>query len=450
MTTHSKLQDLMRNVFMEPTLEIGPETTALDVAGWDSLSHTLLILEMEAVFGVRIEPEQVAACENIQQLIEYIDSLNSSNGECLARNVLVDFEGRKYEIDLLCSLKFKILIVEITSRCNLRCIFCPKAIKGNESVPGRDIDMNDSILASTLKFARLTSPSTASLVGVGETTFRDDWITVCQQFFNLGMACIINSNFGRLYSVAELDALLRFTNITISIESSDIELQKKLRKAVDLKVILANIIGLRSRARLKGLKPPHLTVNCTVSNQNVFGTKELAAFCAELGINQLNLSSLYEIKELEENQIRSIEHLEDSERNEARSVLAGAQQILQGSGTQLCVQPRLLQLYNGASEEGAGDGLTRICLQPWGTYTVGADGQVFPCCVTAESFANIDEPLDVLLNGDSIRKLRDRLLNGDLPEMCRACSNAPLGKKDDLQRAVVSEALHSGNVKPIS
>jgi acyl carrier protein len=448
MTLYAKLQDVMRNVFMAPTLEIGPETTALDVAGWDSLSHTLLILEMETAFGVHIDPDRVAVCNNIQELVEYIESLRIPKTDDMTRNVLVDSGGRQYRVDLLRSIRFNTLIVEITSRCNLRCIFCPKAIKDNERVPGRDMDMDESTLADTLRFARQAGPAIASLVGVGETTFREDWKTLCQNFFNLGMACIINSNFGRLYTEADLDALLKFANITISIESSDIELQKKLRKAVDLKVILTNIIALRSRARLKGVNPPRLTVNCTVSDLNVLGVKELAAFCAELGIDQLNLSSLYEIDELKDNQIRSIEHLEPAERGEALKVLEEAQQILQGSSTQLCVQPRLLQLYNGASEEGPRDGLTRVCTQPWTTYTVGADGQVFPCCVTAESFARIDEPLETLLNGQAIRKLRGQLLDGDLPTMCQACSNAPLGSRDDLCRAVVSEALRADMLMP--
>jgi len=449
MTLYAKLQDVMRNVFMAPTLEIGPETTALDVPGWDSLSHTLLILEMEAAFGVHIDPDRVALCNNLQELIEYIASLKVPTADDMTRQVMVDSGGRQYRVDLLQSVRFNTLIVEITSRCNLRCIFCPKAIKDNEKVPGRDIDMDDSTLASTLRFARQASPAIASLVGVGETTFREDWKEVCQHFFNLGMACIINSNFGRLYTEADLDALLKFANITISIESADIELQKKLRKAVDLKVILTNIIALRSRARLRGVRLPRLTVNCTVSDRNVLGVKELAAFCAELGINQLNLSSLYEIDELKDNQIRSIEHLEPVERTAAFKLLEEAQQILRGSSTQLCVQPRLLQLYNGASEEGPRDGLTRVCMQPWTAYTVGADGQVFPCCVTAESFASIDEPMETLLNGKAIRKLRAQLLDGDLPAMCQSCSNAPLGSREDLSRAVVAEALNSGKLMPV-
>jgi len=449
MNTLARLQALMRELFMDPALEISPATTPGDVAGWDSVSHTLLLLEIEAAFGVRLASERLAACKTVGQLADYLDSMPRDEERDIDYKVIVDCEERRYVVDLLHTGRFNTLIVEITSRCNLRCIFCPKAVKDNEKVPGRDMDMDAATLASTLRFARQARPDQASLVGVGETTFRDDWRAVCEQFFDLGIPCIINSNFGRLYSDAELDALLKFFNITISIESSDIELQKKLRKAVDLKVIVTNIVALRARARLSGVKMPRLTVNCTVSDRNVMGVKALAALCAELGIDQLNLSSLYEIEALSHHRLRSIEHLAPPDRMESVKVLQAAQQVLQGSRTQLCVQPRLLQLYGGESEEGPRAGLTRVCLQPWTSYTVGADGQVFPCCVTAESFARIDQATDDLLNGEAIRTLRARLLDGDLPEMCQSCSNAPLGTLDDLRRAVVSAALASGRLRPV-
>jgi len=449
MNALSRLQALMRDLFMEPNLEIGPATTSRDVAGWDSVSHTLLLLEIEAAFGVRLAAEQLAGCQTVGQLVDYLESISPDEARDIDHKVIVDCAGEQYLVDLLHTSRFATLIVEITSRCNLRCIFCPKAVKDNEKVPGRDMDMDEATLAATLRFARQARPELASLVGVGETTFREDWRAVCQRFFDLGIPGIINSNFGRLYDEAELDSLLKFFNITISIESSDIELQKKLRKAVDLKVIVTNIVALRARARLTGVKMPRLTVNCTVSDRNVMGVQALAALCAELGIDQFNLSSLYEIEALSHHQLRSIEHLAPAQRIEAVNVLQAAQQMLQGSRTQLCVQPRLLQLYGGQSEEGPRAGLTRVCLQPWTSYTVGADGQVFPCCVTADSFARIEQASDDLLNGEAIRTLRRRLLDGELPEMCQSCSNAPLGTLDDLRRTVVSAALGSGRLRPV-
>jgi acyl carrier protein len=74
-TTLERLQALMRDVFMDASIQIEPQMTAIDVPGWDSLSHTLLMLEIESAFGVQIDLEKVAGCADIGQLVAYVDSL---------------------------------------------------------------------------------------------------------------------------------------------------------------------------------------------------------------------------------------------------------------------------------------------------------------------------------------------------------------------------------------
>lgn len=74
-STLDTLQALMRDVFMDATIHIEPASTALDVPGWDSLSHTLLVLEIESAFGVQLDLEKVAGCANVGELAGYIDAL---------------------------------------------------------------------------------------------------------------------------------------------------------------------------------------------------------------------------------------------------------------------------------------------------------------------------------------------------------------------------------------
>ena len=46
----SKLQEVFRSVFEDTALEINPETSAKDIANWDSMNHILLITEIENQF----------------------------------------------------------------------------------------------------------------------------------------------------------------------------------------------------------------------------------------------------------------------------------------------------------------------------------------------------------------------------------------------------------------
>lgn len=67
-----RLADLIQRTFQDDTVDVSRETTALDVDGWDSLSHTVLILRVETTFGITIPVEQVVSLRNVGDLVEAI------------------------------------------------------------------------------------------------------------------------------------------------------------------------------------------------------------------------------------------------------------------------------------------------------------------------------------------------------------------------------------------
>jgi acyl carrier protein len=48
------VREVLVDTFLDDTLEVDRATTALDVPGWDSLSHTIVMLALEKHFGVAI------------------------------------------------------------------------------------------------------------------------------------------------------------------------------------------------------------------------------------------------------------------------------------------------------------------------------------------------------------------------------------------------------------
>jgi acyl carrier protein len=55
--------------------DITNETVRFDIDGWDSLSHTILMVRLQRCFGINI-PEDVAGnVQNVGELIEAIDRL---------------------------------------------------------------------------------------------------------------------------------------------------------------------------------------------------------------------------------------------------------------------------------------------------------------------------------------------------------------------------------------
>ena len=69
---HQQLTDVFRSVFKSNNITITSETTAADIAEWDSLNHVQLILAVEAAFGIRFRHAEVASFENVGDMIQAI------------------------------------------------------------------------------------------------------------------------------------------------------------------------------------------------------------------------------------------------------------------------------------------------------------------------------------------------------------------------------------------
>jgi len=71
---YTQLADLMSDVFEVDDLQIGPDTTARDIAGWDSQAHIMLIVATEQHFGVRFKTAEFEALRNVGEFVRLIDA----------------------------------------------------------------------------------------------------------------------------------------------------------------------------------------------------------------------------------------------------------------------------------------------------------------------------------------------------------------------------------------
>ncbi len=69
-----KLTTIFRSVFSDKTIFLNNEMTANDVSSWDSLSHMLMITEVENVFSIKFKLREINKLKNVGILIELIES----------------------------------------------------------------------------------------------------------------------------------------------------------------------------------------------------------------------------------------------------------------------------------------------------------------------------------------------------------------------------------------
>jgi len=66
-----KLNEIFSDVFDED-ITVTPETTAADVADWDSLTHITLISEVEDTFDMKFSMKDVLGMRNVGEMADII------------------------------------------------------------------------------------------------------------------------------------------------------------------------------------------------------------------------------------------------------------------------------------------------------------------------------------------------------------------------------------------
>jgi acyl carrier protein len=75
---YARLAEIFDDVFDEDSLEVTPELSAKDVAGWDSLAHIRLMLTIERAFKVRFSTAQIGKLGNVGDLVSLLKAQTSS------------------------------------------------------------------------------------------------------------------------------------------------------------------------------------------------------------------------------------------------------------------------------------------------------------------------------------------------------------------------------------
>jgi MoaA/NifB/PqqE/SkfB family radical SAM enzyme len=185
------------------------------------------------------------------------------------------------------------LVTELTSKCNLRCLYCSKANEAMNAAPGRDQHMDDETLGKYLKLIEAYHFDYISFCGTGEITFHPYWVKTGRSILNhskskLGMV----TNFGRSLSNDELDFLLDMFSITISVDTTDAKLMREVRKAVDFRIITTNLSNLRKRGIMVSRKLPSITINATVYRENLNHIYDTACWAAAIGANCFQMARM--------------------------------------------------------------------------------------------------------------------------------------------------------------
>jgi acyl carrier protein len=64
-----RINSVFVEIFDDPSLRIGPETTASDIQDWDSIAQVKLVLAIEEVFNVQFTTDDVAGFKSVGDVV---------------------------------------------------------------------------------------------------------------------------------------------------------------------------------------------------------------------------------------------------------------------------------------------------------------------------------------------------------------------------------------------
>lgn len=65
----SRVYGIVADVLDIPVNDVGPESSPETIESWDSVNHLNLILALEQVFQVQLEPEEIDQVNSVKQIL---------------------------------------------------------------------------------------------------------------------------------------------------------------------------------------------------------------------------------------------------------------------------------------------------------------------------------------------------------------------------------------------
>lgn len=67
-----RLAKIFGDVFDEEEIEVTPELSAKDIAGWDSLTNIRLMVTVERAFSTKFSAQEIGSLQNVGELVALI------------------------------------------------------------------------------------------------------------------------------------------------------------------------------------------------------------------------------------------------------------------------------------------------------------------------------------------------------------------------------------------
>lgn len=312
-----------------------------------------------------------------------------------------------------------ILTIEVTSRCNLRCVMCPKTAGFVNTPPDRVI--SPAVIDRLEPF--LGAVDGADLSGLwGEAfLFPELYLDILRRLKRRHIGVHTVSN-GTLITDALADGLvsLGLDRLEISVDAARPETYRRVRRGGELERVIEGVRAVVRRRERTGSRFPEIRLLFLGMTDTMEEFPEFVRLAASLKVSTVVLQAMGEYGAVRGKSAAA------AGRETGRRWLEAAR----GEARRLGVAVELFppdQFSDSRPAAGEGSpprgGAVKDCFFPWDRAVIATTGEVFPCCSSPAPLGSLmDQSFEEIWRGEGYRRLRAALLDGELPPMCRTCT----------------------------
>ena len=316
------------------------------------------------------------------------------------------------------------LYLEVTNRCNLLCVTCPRTYAELEPPADMSWDLFVTIVDQVPDLSR------AVLHGVGEPMLVKNLPKMVRHLKDRGVYVLFNTNGtvlneknGRALIDAGLDEL------RVSLDASNAKSYLKVRGKNYFDRILRNVKAFRTLQEREGHTRPMVSAWLTGLRETI---EELPAFvrvAAETGVREVYLQRLVFFDHGAVGMARPDQALFEKLSRDEAVYLREAEDLAKSLGVTFSASGAASELGESLSKK-RGDSPWSLCRRPWTVMYFTANGRALPCCIAPfsqhgyENYTLGDatqEELREIWNGARYRAFRAALMSDRPPQACAGC-----------------------------
>jgi radical SAM protein with 4Fe4S-binding SPASM domain len=318
----------------------------------------------------------------------------------------------------------KVLYIETTNRCNLRCKGC--ILYRGSWEPDRDISLKELIMITE----QLPDLEQVYLHGIGEPLLNQALPAIIRHLKKRNVYVLFNSNGILLNSRRQQDLIQAGLNeLRISLDAASSEGYESIRSSSAFEQIVENLKSFRVLQKQLQAALPKLSLWFLGTRENISELPGFVELAANIGIEEVYLQRLVYFQDDGGYGIaRATETLQGMADGSA-ALIHRSQEVAAKLGIQFSASGLSMPVESLQGEEEAKLPWSN-CYRPLTLMYITANGNVLPCCISPFStidYASIilgnvfDSSLEKIWMGSKYENFRKQHQTKTPPKCCRGC-----------------------------